>query len=54
MQWIECLLEGNADDVCEMIPVDETKGHRRFDVIWKSLEERFDVPESVLGHLHKF
>lgn len=54
VQWIECLLEGNADDVYEMIPIDETKGHRRLDVIWKSLEERFDVPESVLEHLHKF
>lgn len=54
VQWIECLLEGNADDVYEMIPVDETKGHRRLDAIWKSLEERFDVPESVLEHLHKF
>ena len=37
VQWIECLLEGNADDVYEMIPIDETKGHRRLDVIWKSL-----------------
>ena len=54
MQWIECLLEGNADDVYEMIPIDETKGHRRLDVIRKSLEERFEVPESVLEHLHKF
>ena len=50
VQWIECLLEGNADDVYEMIPIDETKGHRRLDVVWKSLEERFDVPESVLEH----
>ena len=54
VQWIECLLESNADDVYEMIPVDETVGHRRLDVIWKSLEETFDVPESVLEHLHKF
>ena len=54
MQWIECLLEGNADDVYEMIPIDETKGHRHLDVIWKSREGRFDVSESVLEHLHKF
>ena len=53
VQWIECLLEGNADDVHEVIPVDQTDGHRRLDVIWKSLEERFDVPESVLEHFHK-
>ena len=51
---VECLLEGNADDAYEMIPIDETKGHRRLDVIWKSLEERFHVPESVLEYLHKF
>ena len=28
VQWIECLLEDNADDVYEMIPVDGEKGFR--------------------------
>ena len=30
-----------------MIPVDEEKGFRPLATIWKSLEQRFDVPESV-------
>ena len=25
----------STDDVYEMIPIDETKGHPRLDVIWK-------------------
>ena len=54
VQWIECLLEDNADDVYEMIPVDGEKGFRPLATIWKSLEQRFDFPESVLEHLHKF
>ena len=54
VQWIECLLEDNADDVYEMTPVDEEKEFWPLATIWKSLEQRFDVPESVLEHLHKF
>ena len=36
-----------------MIPVDEEKGFQPLATIWKSLEQRFDVPESILEHLRK-
>ena len=54
VQWLECLLEDNADDVYEMVPVDPTAGYRRLDAVWKALGDRFDIPESTLEHLHKF
>ena len=37
-----------------MIPVDEEKGFQHLAKIWKSLEQRSDIPESVLERLHKF